>query len=165
MQCGGLLQHHMHPVTQHTGILVSMLKYVQPDQYSTTKMKKTLKCCCTSRVPNLFCLRTCFVIMHMREILHMNAHETFACTNVSYRAENPDQSSKITFFNRMTLTFDLWPWPSNSSERSSRSIPIPNLVTVCQSVQPWECSQTDTHTHRQTDRPLRFYNLDRWRGR
>ncbi len=53
---------------------------------------------------------------------------------------------KITFFNLVTLTFDLWPWPSNSSEILPRSITKPNFATVCQTVQPWEHSQT----HRQT---------------
>ena len=54
-------------------------------------------------------------------------------------------------FDLVTLTFALWPWPSNSSEISSRLIPVSNFVTLGQSVQSWECSQTDTHTHRQTD--------------
>ncbi len=66
--------------------------------------------------------------------------------------KNPGQNSKITFFIWMTLTFDLWPWPSNLSEMSSRSIPVLNLVTIHQSV-PRESvhalthKHTDTHTH------------------
>ncbi len=60
-----------------------------------------------------------------------------------------------------TLTFDLWPWPSNSSEISSWSTRAPNFGLVCQTVQSWESWQT----HTQTDRRDRFYTLDRWRGR
>ncbi len=40
------------------------------------------------------------------------------------------QAKTITFFNWMTWTLDLWRWPSNLSEMSSRSIPVPNFVTV-----------------------------------
>ncbi len=78
---------------------------------------------------------------------------------------HPSETSEITFFNLATLTFDLWPWPSNSSEILSRSTPPPNFGSVCQTVQPWERSQTDTRTHTHTDRRDRFYTLDRWRGR
>ncbi len=45
-------------------------------------------------------------------------------------------SKNITFFNRMILTFDLWPWPSNSSNMSSRSIRVPNIMTECQTFSP-----------------------------
>ncbi len=57
---------------------------------------------------------------------------------------------KITFFNMATLTFDLWPWPSNSSKIFSRSMSLPIFGSVCQTIQPWERwitdRQTDTHT-------------------
>ena len=46
----------------------------------------------------------------------------------------------------LNLTFYLWPWPSNSSERSSMPIPVPIFRSVCQFVCPWERWQT----HRQT---------------
>ncbi len=39
-------------------------------------------------------------------------------------------------FNLVTLTFDLWPWLSNSSERSSMPIPVPIFRSVCQFVWP-----------------------------
>ena len=42
---------------------------------------------------------------------------------------------KIAFFNIATLTFDLWPWPSNSSEMSSRYTSPLNFRSVCQMVQ------------------------------
>ncbi len=57
-------------------------------------------------------------------------------------------TSKITFCNLTTLTFDLWPWPSNSSEMLLRYTPTPNYRPVCQRVQTWECWQTNTQTHR-----------------
>ena len=51
----------------------------------------------------------------------------------------------------LTLTFDLWPWPLNSSEISSRSTPVPNFRSEWQRVWLWECSltcrQTYGHTH------------------
>ena len=70
-------------------------------------IKKTIKCCRTSRIPNLLYMRVREICLCVREILHMNAHETFTCTNVNYRTENAGQNSKITFFNWMTLAFDL----------------------------------------------------------
>ncbi len=38
----------------------------------------------------------------------------------------------------VTLTFDLWPGPSHSSERSSMPIPVPIFRSICQFVWPWE---------------------------
>ncbi len=72
---------------------------------------------------------------------------------------------KITFFNMATLNFDLWPWPSNSSETLSRSIMTLNFGSVRQTVRPWECQLTDRHTRTHTHTRDRFYTLDRWRGR
>ena len=51
----------------------------------------------------------------------------------------------------MTLTFDLRPWVSNSSEILSRYTPPSIFVSVCQKVRPWECSQTDGQKGRRTD--------------
>ncbi len=65
----------------------------------------------------------------------------YKCTNI-----NLSETSEITFFNLVSLTFDLWPWPSNSSKILSSSMPPPNIGCVCQTVQPWERSQTDRHT-------------------
>ncbi len=63
---------------------------------------------------------------------------------------SPLYASKITFFNLVTLTFDLWPWVSNSSEILSRYTPPPILVSVCQTVRLWECSQTGGQMDRRT---------------
>ena len=80
--------------------------------------QKTLKCCCTSRVPNLFMLARMFrdflhaCVRNMHACVHnfpMNTQDTFVYTNVKYRTESPGQNSKITFFDWMTLTFDPWP--------------------------------------------------------
>ena len=62
-------------------------------------------------------------------------------------SENP----KITFFNLVTLSFDLCPWPLNSFEILSMSNPTPNFRSVCQTVQPWESWMTDRQTHGHTD--------------
>ncbi len=43
-------------------------------------------------------------------------------------------SPKITFFDLVTLTFDLWPWPPGSTSRSSMFMLWPNLGTTCQAV-------------------------------
>ncbi len=64
---------------------------------------------------------------------------------------NPSENPKITFFNLATLSFDLWPWPSNLSEILSRSTPPPNFWSVCQTVRLWESWQTHTHAYTQTD--------------
>ena len=55
-------------------------------------------------------------------------------------------------FDLVTWIFDLWPWPSNSSEILSRSIPIWNFVSICQAVWPWERWRTDRRKHGKTDR-------------
>ncbi len=81
----------------------------------------------------------------------------------------PCETLKITFFNLVTLTFDLWPWHLDSSKILARSTPVPNFGCLRQTDQPWECWLTDAHTHRhtatQTHRRDRFYTLYRWRGR
>ncbi len=59
---------------------------------------------------------------------------------------------KSHFFNVATLTFDLRPWPSNSSKILSRSIPTSNFRSLSQTVQPWERWITDRHTNTQTHR-------------
>ncbi len=43
---------------------------------------------------------------------------------------NLSENPKIMFFKLATLTFDLWPWPSNLSEILSRSIPPPNFESI-----------------------------------
>ena len=63
---------------------------------------------------------------------------------VNHASENP----KIMFFNLATLTFDLWPWPSKSSEILSRSTlhQILGLYVKRFSRKSAEL-QTDTHAH------------------
>ena len=70
---------------------------------------------------------------------------------IEFLLVNPSESLKIPFFSLVTLTFDLWPWSSNSSEISSRSTPAPNFGFVHQTVHSWERWLTDTHTDTQTD--------------
>ena len=71
-------------------------------------------------------------------------HMPSFCNDRMYLSE----TSEITFFNLATLTFDLW--PLNLAEIISRSFPLPNFVTLGQTVQPWERWLTDTQTHRHT---------------
>ncbi len=63
---------------------------------------------------------------------------------VNHASENP----KFMFFNLATLTFDLWPWPSKSSEILSRSTlhQILGLYVKRFSRKSAEL-QTDTHAH------------------
>ncbi len=61
------------------------------------------------------------------------------------------KSRKITFFKIATLTFDLWPWPSNLSEVLSKAMFLPNFRSVAQTVQSWERWQTDRQTDAHTD--------------
>ncbi len=68
---------------------------------------------------------------------------------------------KSFHFNLATLTFDLWPCPSNSYGIWSSLSHTPNFVFLPGTLQLWEHSLTDRHTHRMD----RFYTLDRWRGR
>ena len=51
---------------------------------------------------------------------------------------NSSETPKVMFFNIVTLTFDLWPWTSNSSKILSRSLPVPNLAPIRQTVWPVE---------------------------
>ena len=50
------------------------------------------------------------------------------------------------FLTLVTLTFDLWPWPSNLSKIWLSSMRAPNFRSVGPTVQPCR-AQTDTHTH------------------
>ena len=39
---------------------------------------------------------------------------------------------EITFFDLVTLTFDLWSWPPGSTSRLTMFMPWPNLRAICQ---------------------------------
>ena len=53
---------------------------------------------------------------------------------------------EITFFNLVTLTFDLWPWISKLAKILSGHISIPKIVFIRRTVQSWECWKTDRKT-------------------
>ena len=54
----------------------------------------------------------------------------------------------FTFLTLVTLTFDLWPWPSNSSYIWWFLMCVPNFRSIGTTVWPWERRQMDRHTHR-----------------
>ncbi len=84
----------------------------------------------------------------------MRSHHNVTWHHMTWQSEsaqvNPSETPKITFFNLATLTFDLWPWPSNSSEIYLRSIPILNYRSVRETVRSWERQLTDRRTHTET---------------
>ncbi len=117
--------------------------------------KKTLKCCCTSRMLNLFVLVRIFPdFAHARNLCAHALNSVHTCPGthaheivMSFITQKTQAKTlKITFFNWMTLAFDLW--PSNSSKWFSRDR---------------HGQLTDRHRH--THRRLCFYNLYRWRER
>ncbi len=73
------------------------------------------------------------MMWHDKENLHRSTHQ------------------KIWLCDPVTLTFNLWPWPSNVAEIISWSFLTPNFMDLGQTVKPWERWRTDTQTHRQTD--------------
>ncbi len=79
-------------------------------------------------------------------------HMTSYVMTVSLHGPSHQKCRKFTFSNMATLTFDLWPWPSNSSKILSRSTYPQNFGSVCHSVHPWERWLTDRHTDAQTHR-------------
>ena len=75
-----------------------------------------------------------FILWH-----HMMSHHTpkWFYMGISFRQK---PGNHIFFI--VTLTFDLWPWPSNMSMMLSRSISRPISKSICQTVWPWEWLQT-----------------------
>ena len=76
---------------------------------------------------------------HVTKWCHQWHHMTswHSRTGQDFTWSNSNQKTgEITFFVPMTLTFDVWPWPSNSSEILSRSIPVPTLVPIHRPVWP-----------------------------
>ncbi len=65
---------------------------------------------------------------------------------VSLHRPSHQKPRKFTFFNMVTLIFDLWPWPSRVFEILSRYNPPLNFRSIPQTVQPWGRWQTNTHT-------------------
>ncbi len=65
-----------------------------------------------------------------------------------------------TFFDLVTLTFDLWPWPLNLTQISFHLTYMPKFRSVCLSVRLLEW---DTHTHRRM-MPKLLHPPSRWCG-
>ena len=70
------------------------------------------------------------------------------------------QTSDNHVFNLLPLTFDLWPWPSNSFEIWSINFNPHTKFCTCMSNDLPLRVLTDKHR----DTGDRFYYLDRWRG-
>ncbi len=106
------------------------------------EIKKTLKCCCTCTSRVLILWRHDVIYVSSRRHWHHVTTSHMSWRHTKTKDFLSDHSNKktlqITFFHLVTLTFDLWPSPSNSFDISQSSIPVPNFVTVRQSVQPWE---------------------------
>ncbi len=136
----------------------------------TILKKKTLKCCCTSCLPNLFALARIF-----RDFSHVTARNFCAhARNLHAHAGNSAHTAHeilmpfITHKNHECQNsknylfwlddLDLWTCPRYYQGQS--------LYRISRLYAKWFSGEsanrhTDTHTHRR----LRFYNLDRWRGR
>ena len=52
----------------------------------------------------------------------------------------------------VTLTFDLWPQPSNSGEIFVQRTQLPSLIVLSLVVRKLSCGQTDKHTSKETDK-------------
>ncbi len=86
---------------------------------------------------------------HMTSWCHNWCHTSSQNGSVQFIQVTPSKSPKITFINMVTLTFDLWPWPSNSSEIWWSLLCVQNVSSIGRTVQPAELKQTQKHT--QTD--------------
>ena len=75
-------------------------------------------------------------------------HDKMSLCNLHRSHHKKMSENHVFFFKMASLTFDLWPWPSNLSEILSKAMFLPNFRSVSQTVQLWEHWQT----HRQTDR-------------
>ncbi len=102
--------------------------------------------------------RTNFAHARAQKLLYArvwNSRHTLFTRDCDYTPNAQVKLPEITFFDLVTLTFDLWPWPSNSFEILSKYTAVPNIGSVGPMVQSWERRQTHTrthtHTHRQTD--------------
>ncbi len=67
---------------------------------------------------------------------HMTSWHHRTGQDFTWSHSNKKVLRKSHFFVPMTLTFDLWPWPSNLYEILSRSILVTTLVTIRQAVWP-----------------------------
>ena len=140
--------------------------------YIFINIKKTLKCCCTSRVPNLPIGRqmtSCGDIIPWRHDVMTSYHEvtyiimshhTPAFCILALKPENHRH--------RVFWPGDLDLWPMTLTIEVVRDFIKVNLFVEFgehTSIRSAVRVFTKWHTHTQTDRRLRFYNLDRWRGR
>ena len=85
----------------------------------------------------------CDVKWHHDVILwhHRTSHSTITSHHMPLYSILTLKSMEINFFYLVTLTCDLWPWPSNSFNIPFRSTAVLKFV-ICQTVQPWKCPGT-----------------------
>ncbi len=85
------------------------------------------------------------------------------CQTIGQLMHLGQEIMEITLFDLVTLTIDLWPWSPNSSEISSRSIPVLDSMTISRSsVRALTYSQWDTRIHTQTGPFLQPHDLKCW---
>ena len=145
-----------HAATSHRDIMCHVTSH-----HNLTWRMKWQTVCITPK-PGFFAQRcqnimmSCrFVMTSQRDITcHTPSHLKLTWRHMKYESKsahvNLSETPNITFFILTTLTFDLWPWPSNSSEISSKSIPIVNFRSIQQTVWLGECRLTDRQTDGQT---------------
>ncbi len=158
--------HHSHPVPPNLVICMLAVIMETPERWRALprralfvsilaqKSSKDVKMSCRDAVPRRDPVPWRHVMSWRRTVTSRDVmswcHMTSGVMTNWLCVIQPSETLEITFFNLATLTFDLWPWPSNSFEILSRSMPPPNFGSVCQTVQPWERwltdRQTDTHT-------------------
>ena len=71
------------------------------------------------------------------------------------RTQEAAMASKCCFLSLMTLTFDLWPWPSNSSEWGSKHVFRVNLAQILSAIPENFHRQTKKQTDSAKNRTFR----------
>ena len=117
--------------------------HLQPMDIWNSNLKKTLKCCCASRVPIL------------------TSHDVISLHDIIYDSRT---SQRIPYRNMMCLKWRFSGWPMTLTMKPVRDIIKVNPCTkFCDRTLNGSAVRalTDTQIHRR----LCFYNLDSWRGR
>ncbi len=84
---------------------------------------------------------------------------TLTVTLTLKQIQRPQNVIVNTFYYRVTLTFDLRPWPTIPAQLRSRSNPMPKIKVIGQTVQTGELGQTNRQTDRQSHGRYQTYYL------